>query len=276
MAFTVADFEDLLRLLSDHPEWRAQLRPVVLGEEFLQIPSRLDRVDDRLGTVEDQLRLINARMDALDQRMGALEKGMAAFRERMDACELRMGAVELRMEAFEQRMDVFEQRMDAFELRMEAFEKRMELFDKRLDRMDGRMGNIEGQLLEIRYERQLGSWFSRWLKKPERVSTSDLDLYEAQAEGRISADELEGLTNLDLLVRGNERGADAATTLHFAVEVSYTVNLEDVTRAFDRAGALQKAGLRARALVGGYRATEEAERLAEKLDVILDLHHPAA
>jgi len=234
MAFTVADFEDLLRLLSDHPEWRAQLRPVVLGEEFLQVPSRLDRVDDRLGTVEDQLRLINARMDALDQRMGALEKEMAAFRERMDA------------------------------------------FEKRMDRMDGRMGNIEGQLLEIGYERQLGSWFSRWLKKPERVSTSDLDLYEAQAEGRISADELEGLTNLDLLVRGNERGADAATTLHFAVEVSYTVNLEDVTRAFDRAGALQKAGLRARALVGGYRATEEAERLAEKLDVILDLHHPAA
>ncbi len=149
MAFTVADFEDLLRLLSDHPEWRAQLRPVVLGEEFLQVPSRLDRVDDRLGTVEDQLRLINARMDALDQRMGALEKEMAAFRERMDA------------------------------------------FEKRMDRMDGRMGNIEGQLLEIRYERQLGSWFSRWLKKPERVSTSDLDLYEAQRS--YSADDSKAL-----------------------------------------------------------------------------------
>jgi len=50
VAFTVVDFQDLLKLLSDHPEWRAQLRPLVLGEEVLAIPSRMDRVEATRST----------------------------------------------------------------------------------------------------------------------------------------------------------------------------------------------------------------------------------
>ena len=43
MAFTVGDFQDLLRLLRDHPEWQAELRRHVLSDEVLQLPARVGR-----------------------------------------------------------------------------------------------------------------------------------------------------------------------------------------------------------------------------------------
>ena len=38
MAFTVQDFHDLVALLTQHPEWRAELRQLVLTEELLALP----------------------------------------------------------------------------------------------------------------------------------------------------------------------------------------------------------------------------------------------
>jgi hypothetical protein len=39
MSFTIDDFPDLLRLLEAHPEWRAELRRVLLGDEILALPA---------------------------------------------------------------------------------------------------------------------------------------------------------------------------------------------------------------------------------------------
>ena len=39
MAFTVNDAADLLRLLREHPEWKAEVRREILGEEP-GLPSR--------------------------------------------------------------------------------------------------------------------------------------------------------------------------------------------------------------------------------------------
>ncbi|MCX2728182.1 hypothetical protein OO015_11840 [Thermomicrobium sp. 4228-Ro] len=56
MAFTVQDFEDLVRLLELHPEWRAQLRRLLLTEELLTVPERLARVEQLLVEQGEQLR----------------------------------------------------------------------------------------------------------------------------------------------------------------------------------------------------------------------------
>lgn len=52
MAFTTADFEDLLCLLEQRPDLRAELRRLLLPEEFIQLPAivqRLAGVEERLG-----------------------------------------------------------------------------------------------------------------------------------------------------------------------------------------------------------------------------------
>ena len=39
MSFTVDDFQDLIRLLQQHPERRAELRRHVLSDELLELPA---------------------------------------------------------------------------------------------------------------------------------------------------------------------------------------------------------------------------------------------
>lgn len=219
MAFTVEDIDDLIKLLADHPEWRDRLRPVILGEEILQIPSRMDRVEALLEQIAERQAQTAETLDRLVQRM------------------------------------------DHFEFRM--------------DRMDSRLGTIEGDLLELRLDKNLANWLRDWVRKPHTVDIDDLVLLdEAVADGRVTRAELRQLAFLDALVRGSER--ETFSELFLAIEVSQTVNLDDVERASSRSDILRRAGYDARAFVGGYRITEEAERLAEKLNVIVDLRRPAA
>lgn len=42
MAFTVRDYQDLVRLLDQHPEWKQELRSMLLTDDFLV--RRLDRL----------------------------------------------------------------------------------------------------------------------------------------------------------------------------------------------------------------------------------------
>jgi len=56
---------------------------------------------------------------------------------------------------------------------------------------------------------------------------------------------------------------------YLAVEVSRTVNIDDVERARERAEILRKAGIAARGAVGGRKITHEAQQTADETGVIV-------
>ena len=41
MAFTIADLSDLKQLLTEHPDWRAEIRRLILSEQFEEMPEIL-------------------------------------------------------------------------------------------------------------------------------------------------------------------------------------------------------------------------------------------
>ena len=41
MPFTADEFHDLIRLVESHPEWRAELRRLVLTDELLALPEQV-------------------------------------------------------------------------------------------------------------------------------------------------------------------------------------------------------------------------------------------
>ena len=246
MAFTVTDFEDLARLLSEHAEWRTRLRPLILGEEVLQVPSRMDRVE--------------AALDRLSEEVAELRE---ATRENTRfIASLR---------------DVAERQTEQPALmasRMDGLDGRMDRLDSRMDRLDGRMANLEGGKLEARYERNVDSLFSTWLKGAHLLTADESDeLMEAFAQASINAAEQDAVRQLHLKVRGMDTSTGAQLTL--AVEVSHTINVDDVERAAARASIMRRAGVNASAAVGGFRITEAARSLAAQQDVIVDLHRPS-
>jgi hypothetical protein len=87
MAFAVEDFHDLVRLLEQHPEWRAQLRRLLLPDELLTLPELIRslalrveelaeaqrRTDERLGELAEAQRRTADAVHTLVERMGDLD-----------------------------------------------------------------------------------------------------------------------------------------------------------------------------------------------------------
>lgn len=58
MAFTVDDFQDLVSLLEQRPEWRAQLRRLVLTEELLALPATTAGLAEGLRQLQAEVRAL--------------------------------------------------------------------------------------------------------------------------------------------------------------------------------------------------------------------------
>lgn len=234
MAFTVNDFEDLIGLLAEHPEWRERLRPLVVGEELVGVPGRLDRIEANLE------------------------------------------AVTVRLDRLTERVDQLTMRVDQLTMRVDQLTAAVQQLVVRADRADGRLGNIEGLLLESRYDRNLDNWLGAYAARPQLVSFRVLDkVTEAIRAGEISPGQISRLRDLDLLVRGGSPDS-AGEDLLLAVEISNSIDKDDLRRAKEAAEILQRVGYRARAVVGGYRIHPAAEADAAGLDVVVDLHRPPA
>lgn len=78
MAFTIDDFQDLLRLLEEHPEWRAELRRQVLTEELLELPALVRQLAEHLAA-------LTSRVDALAEAQARTELQLGALTDRVDA-----------------------------------------------------------------------------------------------------------------------------------------------------------------------------------------------
>src|SRR5437762_3802851 len=140
MAFTVADFNDLLRLLEEHPQWRAELRRVLLGPEILELPAIVARLAASVEKLTDEVRHLT---------------------ERMDAVESRLERVEVRLEGVEGRLEGVDGRLD----RLETGQQRMQ----------GTLDQLVGSDLERKFRELALSTFGRWLRRLQPVEKHELD-----------------------------------------------------------------------------------------------------
>ena len=77
--------DDLLRVLRENPEWRAEVRREILTEELLSLPARFDRFVAKTEQFIDEQRQFNARMDDFvvrtDQRFARQEGDVSDMKD---------------------------------------------------------------------------------------------------------------------------------------------------------------------------------------------------
>lgn len=78
MAFTVRDFTDLVQLLNKHPEWRSELRRIVLTDELLTLPDLVRELTEAQKRAEQRLGRLEAVIVELAE---AIKKTQAALAE---------------------------------------------------------------------------------------------------------------------------------------------------------------------------------------------------
>ncbi len=72
MLFAFEDFHDVIRLLEQHPEWRAELRRLVLSDEVLALPAIVTRLAQTQEQTQELLRTLAARVHDLAVRLEQL------------------------------------------------------------------------------------------------------------------------------------------------------------------------------------------------------------
>ncbi len=242
MTFGLEDFQDLIRLLNEHPEWRAELRRHVLTEELLQLPDLVRQLAEAQVRTERRFESLAARVDELVDAQVRTEQRLEQLTVRVDELAQAQVRTEQRLERLIARVDVIER--DLADLRSE----------------------FRGYRLEWRYIQRAAAYFGPLLRRLRLVWPSEaVDQYDDRLP-RWAAEEL---LRADLLVTGVPRYQPEAGEVWLVVEVSARVDRGDVERAVRRAEALRAAGLRALPAVASERTTQGAKTAVQEQTVVL-------
>ena len=247
---TISNTADLLRLLRENPDFRDEVRRLLLSQELIELPERFARFEAYVERQFTEVRSDIARVDG-------------------DITEMRSNIIHIRGEVTELRGEVAELRGEVAELRGEVTE------------IHGDLGRLKGGEYERRVGRMFASYASgafrqrhnrplrrnRLLVGASQVPTAEYQdiLANAVENGEISVAEMDDLQEADAVMTGQDQGS----AVYFVGEFSVTVNNHDIDRAISRASILSKAtGSQTWPLVIGatipdpQRARAEAEGVA--------------
>ncbi len=241
MAFAVSDFQDLLKLLDEHPEWQAELRRKILDDEFLRLPEyvRQNSADIRELTARTtELQATTAQLQANTARLQANTAELQANTARLDAAIARL---------------------------TDEQAKTAELLRRNIIRTDTALGAA----LETRYRMHPGGHLGHLVRKAHAVDPDDLPLFsDADDDGRITEAEALAVRQLDLIVQGVQGRGSTQRDVLLAVEVSNVIDARDIGRVAARAATLRAVGYAyAIPVVVGAYINDDNRAVAKGLDV---------
>jgi outer membrane murein-binding lipoprotein Lpp len=301
MPFELHDFQELVRSLQDHPEWREELRALLLTQELLTLPAlaqqltetvaRLAEGQERLTASMDQLTArmdqltarvdqLTQRMDQLTQRMDQLTEGQQRLTQRMDQLTQHVDQLTQRMDQLTQRMDQLTQRMDQLTETVSRLIEGQERLTERVDqltesqqrlaegqqRLEIQMGEVRGWSLEQRYRTHAPAYFGRLLRQ---VQPADIGRLAESLRERLEEQELAEVLLADLILTGRSPTPPGPSEIWVVLEVSATVDRSDVERAQRRAALLRQARYPTVAVAGGREVTAGARQAAGEGGVAL-------
>lgn len=242
----ITDFHDVVRLLEQHPEWRVELRRLVLTEELLALP-------DQIAELTRQVTRLTEAQARIEERLVRTEGRLVRIEER-----------QARTEEWQARTEEWQAQIEGRQARTEA---RLDSLTGVVKRLNDDVGTLKGKGLETHYRLHGSPFFGSLLRRPHVLSSEELSdiLDPSMDQGNLSSDEALEVRRADLVVRGTRR--KDRTLVYLVVEVSWTIDLEDVERAARRSVHLAKTGLSVLPVVAGETVRPEAADQAQKLKV---------
>ncbi len=291
---TIDTIEDLLQVLDENPAWVEALRARLLTRELVELPEKfasfVARMDKFVAETNKFVAEMNKFVAATNKRFDDLEQQLASFVAEMGkfvaATNKRFDNLEQRLDksiaATNKRFDDLEQRLDksiaATNKRFDDLEQRLDksiaTTNKRFDGLEVRMQSIQDDVgilkgaharsAAIREASDIARDMGLW-----RVKTLTQDdlwrLIDFADTADIPTNELRSFRRADLIMEATDQ---EGATCYIAVEISFTVNGRDTSRAVRNAGLLTKfSGQPAQAAVAGLRGDERIQGSIESGEV---------
>ena len=280
MAFTVEDIRDLVRILDERPEWRTEIRRLILDGELSAVHEQI--AESRAAT-ERRLDEINreiAELRATTERHTAEIAELRAATERHTAeiAELRAATERHTAEIAELRAATERHTAEIAELRVAVERHGKEIAELRaaterhtlsIKALSVDVADLKGYGLEERYRRMAPAYFSNFMRRTRVMERHDHSrlVGDAESTGLLSDREASELLWLDLILRGRRKSS--GEEVYLAVEVSWTIGESDVVRAARRAALLERIKSPALAAAAGKFLSEEVAAKARDENVWL-------
>ena len=237
---TINTIEDLIRVLDDNPEWLEALRARLLTRELLEMPNTLARF---METTNQRFEEIDRRFEKVDQRFDGVESEIGSLQS--DVRDLQSDVKGLQSDVKGLQSDVGSLQSNVQGLRDDV-------------------GVLKGAHARSTALRRF------------RLIADDMGLHDARLlpdediwniaqgmrrSGAISRSEYESFHDADMIVEALD---SQDKTCYIAVEISYTANGRDSTRAIRNARFLtQHTGQSAYAAVASVEADHEIQDLID-------------
>ena len=231
MALTIQDFEDLVKLLNEHPEWRERLRSVLFPEweEFRTAVSELLRGSLALQRdVLDALRHLATRLESLTGRVDELAEAQRRTEAQLQVLAARVDDLTVQLQALTARVDDLAAQLQVLAARVDDLAKAQKDLTVRMEELAeilrGLRGEREGEKFEEQVRRSAFGIFRGGRNFRKDVEDA---LERAIAEGRIDWKTFQRVRATDLLWW--KKPQDQPPVLLVA-EVSIQVDQHDVDR----------------------------------------------
>ena len=248
-----ADRQAFIQALRDDPVFREEARALLLSREVLELPEKLAQLTDRVDRFIAAQESFNAEQRQFNQTVDARFANIDRFIENQEQFNAEQRQFNQTVDARFANIDRFIENQEQFNAEQRQFnaEQRQinERVDARLDNMDHRLGQALGGNLEAKLERSIGPILARTfslydvrtLQSRFTMPNQEFNrrLAQAQAEGKITADQAFQLDRADYIVYGRQTADDAE--VYFVAEVSWTLGQNDIIRARERADLMAAA-----------------------------------
>ena len=279
--------EDLVRVLDDHPDWREAVRARLLSRELLDLPSEFSAFVAETRAFVAESRAFREEMETSVAETTAFREGMTAFvaetkafvaetkafvaetkafREEMTAFREEMTAFVAETKAFREEMSKFVAEMTTFVAETKAFKAEMHDFvaatNRQFKSIRDDLGVLKGAHARNAAERNLGLIARSMGLRRRRVLDGEQLFDLAREAGADMGDgAIESYLQADLVFEAED---DRGTTVYVALEVSYTANGRDTTRAMRNAELVARfTGSGCRAAVASLRVDDRIADLVE-------------
>ncbi len=267
MPFTVNDFRDLLRILEEHPEWRAEMRRALLDDELLQLPQLVARLSQIHERTDGLVQTLVEQVAQLGQRVEQLTEQVARLTQHMEEIGAQVAVQTQQIAEHTQQIAENSRHISELTETVRQLLQQMQLLTERVNGLvawqRGETGRREGE----RYERHFLKRALLFFRGGQGGTTDSL--YVQQQLARWLSPLLEQDTHIE---------ADNDPTLAdliwwkngkvLVVEVSLKVSRHDVVRSHQRAQTLRAAGVDAVPVVVGERWTSaKVQQMAQAYGV---------
>ncbi len=145
MVFTVRDFQDLLAILDNHPEWRMELLRRLLSERFLALPDAVDELKVALT------RLAEAQQRT-DEKLQALAEAQRRTDEKLQALAEAQRRTDEKVQALAEAQQRTEEALRLTQQEVKALAEAQRRTDSKVDILSQTVAETQKQVTDLAYK----------------------------------------------------------------------------------------------------------------------------